>query len=87
MIWLATLIYRARDTATVAGAALAAMCGLGMTSWFIGTMMLGVFSCVSLIVMPLALGATLTAVFAIAPARRASAARRRLSEQGIELGL
>ena len=58
-----------------------------MTSWFIGTMMLGVFSCIALIVMPLALGATVTAALAIGPARRSSAARRRLSEQGIELGL
>lgn len=87
MIWLGAKIYRAHGTAAVAGAVLGAVCGIGMASWFVGTMMLGVFSCISLLVMPLALGACVTAVLAIAPSRRASAARRRLSEQGLDLGL
>lgn len=87
MIWLGSQIYRARGPAAVAGAVLGAVCALGMASWFIGTMMLGVFSCIALLVMPLGLGACVTGALAIAPSRRASAARRRLSAQGLDLGL
>ena len=87
MIWLGAKIYRAQGTAAVAGTALAATCALLMSSWFIGTMLMGVFSCLSLVVVPLALGACVTGALAIAPSRQASAARRRLSEQGLDLGL
>jgi len=87
MIALGAKIYRAHGTAAIAGAMLGAVCALAMASWFIGTMMIGVFSCISLLVMPLALGACITAVLAIGPSRQASAARQRLADQGLDLGL
>jgi hypothetical protein len=87
MIWLGAKIYRAHGTAALAGTALGALCALGMTSWFIGTMLMGVFSCISLLLLPLAVAASIASALAIAPSRRASAARQRLSEQGLDLGL
>ncbi|MFW5921232.1 MAG: hypothetical protein ACOCUS_05275 [Polyangiales bacterium] len=77
---------RAREWAAVSGAALSVVLLLGMLAWLVANLMWGVFSCPGMLAVPLALAASVLGVLAVKPCMRATEARRRLRDEGMELG-
>lgn len=78
---------RARGWAAPAAVALSA--GISFTSsvWLLWTVANGYLAPLSLLVPPLAYAATVLALIALGPARKAADARRRAAEAGIDLGI
>jgi len=86
-IMLAVFVARARAWAAVASLVVAGFALLSMGTWLVFSVTSGIYSCVGLVVPPLALAAVVTGALSIGPARRADAARRRMRDEGMDLGL
>ncbi len=86
LILLATRLYRARRIATLASAAVAGVSVVLLLAWAIYGFSRGIISCLAFLAPATLMLATLFCAFAIKPAIKAEAARKRLSDEGIELG-
>lgn len=80
------MVGRAREWAAVSGAALSVVLLLGMLGWLVANLVWGVFSCPGMMAVPLALGGSVLGILAVKPCMRATEARRRLRDEGMELG-
>ncbi len=85
-VLVATMVYRTRGWAAVAGAWLSTAATLGIGMWVVFALSSGMLSPLSLLVPPVGFAGALTGFLAIGPCARASAARRKLQDGGIELG-
>lgn len=84
---LGFLLVRNRESVAIAASILAPLMVLMSAVWLFFALANGAFGCPNLLAIPLGLAAAILSPMSIGPARRASAARRRLSDQGVELGL
>ena len=85
-LYLGTRVMRFRGWASVAGSASAGASLLLAGVWFVYALLSGVLSLLALCLMPLTLLSLLLSSFSIPTARKADAARARLSEVGLEAG-
>jgi hypothetical protein len=84
---VATMVYRARAWAALAGAILGLFAALVMGAWDVLCVVESMFSCIGLLAFPLAGLSAILAFLAIGPVRATAAARARLSAAGMGLGL
>jgi hypothetical protein len=84
--YLGTKVMRYRGWASVAATASAGCSALVAGIWFIYALVQGVLSLLAFALVPLTLTSVLLAALTIPAARRADAARGRLSEAGLEAG-
>lgn len=87
LVFLATMVFRARTWAALGGAVACAVVTLLMGAWDFFCITQELFSCLSLLSFPVGCLATILAFVAIGPVKVAAAARARLSAQGMGLGL
>lgn len=78
---------RARLWAARAGLALGVVLAFVNLGWFVYAVAGGVYSCMSLVSIPVSIGAAAAMVFTLAPARRATEARVRMRAQGLDVGI
>jgi hypothetical protein len=87
LVVLAAMTYRARTWAAACGTFVAGSALLASGVWELYALAHGIFSLLGLLSVPAALGATLLGVLAIGDAHRATAVRKALADEGIDLGL
>lgn len=80
-------LYRLRTWAAFAAAVGDVVIAIGMTAWLIFSLANGVVSLIALLAPPTAAAGAILALLSIGNCRRATRARRELSDSGIELGL
>ena len=86
-IGVGAMIFRAREWAVLAGAGLNAVVALAMIGWFLFFVFGVGLSCMVLVTPPISVLAAVLSAVAIPAVRRTGAARRRLAERGLDLGL
>ncbi len=86
-IGAATQLYRMRAASAPITLALMGLLSLGMTVWLFFSFANGLFSLFALVTPVLAFLAALFSLLSLGHCRRAAAARRELSDSGIELGM
>lgn len=84
---LGFMLVRNRAWVAVGATVLAPITLLLSLGWAVFALSNGAFSCLNVLAVPLGIGATILAPLSIGPARRATAARQRLADQGVDLGL
>lgn len=84
---MAFLLVRNREWVAIAASVFAPLMLVMSAMWLFFALANGAFGCPNILAIPLGLAAAILSPMSIGPARQASAARRRLSDQGIELGL
>lgn len=82
-----TLVFRARAWGAIGALVGSAMCVLASGFWLLVSMGHGLLSLYALASPFVSIVAGIMAVVALGPCERASAARRRLREQGMDLGI
>jgi len=87
LICLAAMMLRARAWATLGGAALSAVVAVAACAWAIYGIFGAFISCANVIVVPAAIAASVVSALALSDARRATTARARLADAGMDLGL
>ena len=78
---------RARWWAATAGLALAVALTLVNLGWFVYAFAGGIYSCMSMVSVPVSIGASVAMVFTLTPVRRATEARERMRAQGLDVGI
>jgi hypothetical protein len=78
---------RGRDWATIAGTALSCFLFLLDAIWIVLGLSSGFFSLMGLFLLPVSLAAAIVLAFAIRPAAKVSAARKKLEQDGLGLGI
>lgn len=78
---------RARWWAATAGLALSVLLAFVNLGWFVYAFAHGLYSCMSMVSVPAALGAAVAMVFTLQPVKRASLARACLRDQGLDVGI
>ena len=78
---------RARWWAATSGLAIAVLLAFVNLGWFVYAAAHGLYSCMSLISVPAAMGAAVAMVFTLQPVKRATLARARLRDQGMDVGI
>lgn len=84
---LAFMLVRNRAWVAIAATVLAPVTLILTLVWGVVALGAGGFGCPNLLAIPLGIASCILAPLTIGPARRASAARQRLSDQGVELGM
>lgn len=84
-VYLAVKILKTRGWAALGGTALNALIGLGMGVWVLLTLASGFVSLIATLVPMVALLGTVFGAIAIGPCLRASQARRKLQDAGIDM--
>ena len=78
---------RARWWAATFGLALAVLLAFVNLGWFVYAVANGFYSCMSMVSVPAAIGAAVAMVFTLQPVKRATLARARLRDQGLDVGI
>lgn len=87
-IYVGAMTFRARPWAGYVNVGLAAVTALGTTAWFFYFLFgLAALSCMVWVTPPIAVLAAILSVVAVPGLRRTAAARQRLSDRGLGLGL
>lgn len=86
-IFVAAQTVRVRSPYGVVGTALSAFIALAVAAWLAANVYFTIFSCMQLGTLVFSVVAAVLAPFTIGPIARASAARRSLEDQGMDLGL
>jgi hypothetical protein len=84
---LATLVFRARAWSVVAAAAVSFVLMMAASGWLVVSLSHGLFQLYGFAGPVVSLGAAVMALLAMGPCQRASAARARLKQQGMDLGI
>jgi len=86
-VGLGLLVLRMRHGAAIGAAILAPLLALASMGYMVLTIRWGVATCIAFVAPPLAGLGAIFSLFALAPTRRATLARKRLAASGLELGL
>lgn len=86
-LYLGAMVFRARPWAAFAGAGLGGVAALLMVGWLVFLASRAAFSCMVFVTAPLSVLSALLAVAAIGGVSQTAEARRRLADQGMNLGL
>jgi len=83
---MSAMLYRSRRWAGIASPILGAVTALTMVGWLFHVLT-NVFSCIMWVAVPLSCLSTILSAVSVGPVLRTAAARRRLSDRGMNLGL